>query len=287
MKKISLSNMATFGVAGNFTGHLEQAGEDKDFLSIKTPEASAPKAIFPTYLPENTDSTQKAAPEFLHIFPFDSSKIIFPKNEIKLQIEPECGIIFNVKWSENKIEELIPLYFGASNDCSIRKEGASKISQKKNWGNASKGFADKLIPIDVFSEKGIINKYNIASFIKRKDNVFVYGENSCIKDYSYIYEKLINWMKDKLNNQENTGPAEKLNDYLLEAGKPEQIMISIGATRYTDFGEHNFLEIMDKTYVVLYPSDQYTPEDIFRMVQTDDLNYETISALVQTVYTSE
>ena len=29
--KYDLQNMATFGVAGNFTGHLEQAGEAKDF----------------------------------------------------------------------------------------------------------------------------------------------------------------------------------------------------------------------------------------------------------------
>ena len=32
----NLEEMATFGVAGNFTGHLEQAGEAKDFTNIKT-----------------------------------------------------------------------------------------------------------------------------------------------------------------------------------------------------------------------------------------------------------
>ena len=31
----NLEEMATFGVAGNFTGHLEQAGEAKDFINIK------------------------------------------------------------------------------------------------------------------------------------------------------------------------------------------------------------------------------------------------------------
>ena len=44
----NLQDMATFGVAGNFTGHLEQAGEAKDFINIKTKEENAPKAIFPT-----------------------------------------------------------------------------------------------------------------------------------------------------------------------------------------------------------------------------------------------
>ena len=33
--KIDLSKMATFGVAGNFTGHLEQAGEAVDFTNVK------------------------------------------------------------------------------------------------------------------------------------------------------------------------------------------------------------------------------------------------------------
>ena len=33
---INLKMMATFGVAGNFTGHLEQAGEAVDFTNVKT-----------------------------------------------------------------------------------------------------------------------------------------------------------------------------------------------------------------------------------------------------------
>ena len=41
------SEVATFGVAGNFTGHLEQANEASDFANVKTAETNAPKAIFP------------------------------------------------------------------------------------------------------------------------------------------------------------------------------------------------------------------------------------------------
>ena len=53
--KYDLQNMATFGVAGNFTGHLEQAGEAKDFVNVKTKEANAPKAVFPTYIPSENN----------------------------------------------------------------------------------------------------------------------------------------------------------------------------------------------------------------------------------------
>ena len=42
----NLEEMATFGVAGNFTGHLEQAGEAKDFINIKTKEEMLQRQFF-------------------------------------------------------------------------------------------------------------------------------------------------------------------------------------------------------------------------------------------------
>lgn len=260
----NLEEMATFGVAGNFTGHLEQAGEAKDFTNIKTKEENAPKAIFPTYIP----SKNILIPEFLKTFPFDSEKIIFPKDEENLQIEPECAIICDVIWNNDKVEKIIPIAFGASNDCSIRKNGAKKISQKKNWGSSSKGLAKNLIPIDEFSEKGIINNYKIACFLIRDEKIFQYGETSFIKDYSYIYEKLLNWIIEKLNNQIDEGPTENLNSYLNFNDKITKMVFSIGATRYTDFGKTNFLQKNDKSVVVLYPSEKYSDEEILSVEKT-------------------
>jgi hypothetical protein len=37
-----------FGVAGNFAGHLEQAGESADFVNVAS-NGVAPKGIFPSY----------------------------------------------------------------------------------------------------------------------------------------------------------------------------------------------------------------------------------------------
>lgn len=276
---IDLKNMATFGVAGNFTGHLEQAGEASDFTNVKTAEAKAPKAVFPTFIPGAASVT----PNFLGVFPFDSSKIIFPKGEQKLQIEPECAIVCDVTWDNGKVADLKPVVFSASNDCSIRKEGAKKISEKKNWGVSSKGFADNYIAIDRFDETGILNKYRIASFLVRDGVVHPYGEDSAVRDYSYIYEKLIEWLKDKFNNQLNEGPAERINDYLNEAGCPAQVMVSIGATRYTEYGEHNFLQNGDLSVVVVYPEDKYTSEDIVKGVEQGTLNDPAVSVLCQKV----
>lgn len=276
---MDLSSIPCFGVAGNFTGHLEQAGEAVDFLNVKA-AAGAPKALFPTYIP-GTDLLY--TPEFLHVFPFDSQKIIYPKGEQKVQLEPECAIICDVKWKDGQVTELLPKYFGASNDCSIRKEGAKKISLKKNWGQSSKGFSNQLIEIDDFSAIGILNEYRIASFLLRNGVAYAYGEDSAVRDYSYIYEKLILWLIDKLNNQKDEGPAEEISSYLRAAGCPNKIMISIGATRYTDFGEHNFLQNEDESVVVLYPEKNYSPEEIKSIVENHDVSHADISVLCQKV----
>jgi len=276
----------SFGVAGNFTGHLEQAGEARDFTNIKTAEANAPKALFPTYLPvaeKSEGAGQKVTPDFLHIFPFTTDKIIFPENEEKLQIEPECAILCDLIWEGEKITQIVPKAFAASNDCSIRKEGAKKISQKKNWGECSKGISENQIEADSFTAQGILNRYRIASFLVRAGKVFDYGEDSAVRDYSYVYEKLLLWICDKLNNQKDEGPAENIYSYLLESGKPEQVMVSIGATRYTDFGEHNFLAKGDRAVVVVYPEDKYNHEQIVSMVKNKTYDDKEVSVLDQEI----
>ncbi|MCR5764920.1 MAG: DUF5718 family protein [Treponema sp.] len=275
-----------FGVAGNFTGHLEQAGEAVDFKNIKTKDQNAPKAIFPTFIPLNTDTIQKdnsSIPDFLTIYPFSSEKIIFPKGEIKLQIEPECAIIFNATWEGDTLTSLKAISFGASNDCSIRKQGAKKISEKKNWGPSSKGFTDNQIAADGFEKGCILDDYRIASFLIRDNKVYAYGENSAVRDYSYIYKTLTDWMLEKFNKQMDEGAAEEIHSDLLAAGRPKQIMVAIGATRYTEWGENNFLQNNDKALVLLYPESKYTPEEIFKMAERSDFSDPSISALVQTV----
>ena len=282
------NDIPCFGVAGNFTGHLEQAGEAADFKNFKTLEQNAPKAIFPTFLPKkesNSGPDASVIPEFLTIFPFDPKRIVFPKGEEKLQIEPECAIIFDATWEGDQLVELTPVSFGASNDCSIRKKGAKKISEKKNWGSCTKGFSENQIAFDStnFTQKSNLNDYRIASFLIRNGEVYDYGENSAVRDYSYIYKKLTEWLLDKFNHQQNEGPAEDIHSYLLAAGRPSRILVSIGATRYTTWGESNFLQNSDKAVVVVYPESKYKPEEIKKMAEKVDFSDRTISALIQTV----
>ena len=140
-----------------------------------------------------------------------------------------------------------------------------------------------ITPIDSFSTRGNINDYRIASFLLRDGKAYAYGEDSAIRDYSYIYSKLITWMLVKFNYQLDEGPAENIHQYLLEAGKPEKIMVSIGATRYTEYGEKNFLHKGDHAVVVLYPESKYTFEHIVDMLEKNMLERDDISVLNQEI----
>ncbi|HAK68826.1 MAG TPA: hypothetical protein DCM57_04090 [Treponema sp.] len=275
--QIDLKKIPCFGVAGNFTGHLEQAGEDKDFASMKTSDANAPKALFPTYIPGEKNGI---VPDFLREFPFDADRIIYPEGENKLQIESECAIICNLEWKDGNVSSIKPVLFGASNDCSIRREGAKKISLKKNWGKSSKGLSNHLIPIDSFSSGGILDHYRIASFLVRNGKATEYGEDSAVKNYNYIYGRLLTWIVEKLNFQKNEGPAEDVGSYLRASGRPEKIMVSIGATRYTEFGQTVFLQNGDASVVVLYP-ETYSAEKIASLVAAKDFTDPAISVLYQ------
>lgn len=276
---LDLTNIPCFGIAGNFTGHLEQAGEAGDFRNIKTKEESAPKAVFPTYIP----GAKSPVPEFLSVFPFDSQKIVFPAGQKDLQIEPECAIIFKVDWQNEKIISFLPEFFGASNDCSIRREAAKKISLKKNWGASCKGLSDNLISVDSFSPEGNISRYSIACYLKRGNSCFEYGEESPVSGYSYFYDKLLSWLVETFNSQADEGPAENIRLYLNCAGNPEKILVSVGATRYTEFGKTNFLKGGDQSLVFLFPSDKYKKEEILELIKTESPIPEDVSVLKQEI----
>ena len=134
----------------------------------------------------------------------------------------------------------------------------------------------------IFISPCIFNR--IKSFLVRSfRQVFEYGEDSRISDYSYIYDRLTEWLINKINTQEDFESAENVRLYLEKAGFPEKIMVSIGATRYTDFGKENFLQKGDEAVVVLYPEDKYKGEEITGFVQNADYSKTDISFLVQKI----
>jgi len=242
---MELKNVIGLGVAGNFARHLEQAGELKDFENVVTAEPDAPKGIFPFYLP-NSNS-------FLGLYSIGTDKLNLPEYEANAQVEPEIAVLFEIIYdSDNKVIDLIAKQFTTFNDCTIRKEGAKKISEKKSWGLNSKGIGDKWISIDKFEEGGVMDRYHLCSFVKRNGELYTYGVDAPLLGYSYFYGKLKMWLIDKMSTQEDFGPLENIAKHLKDCSYPREALISIGATAYAEFGENNYLKSGDEVYVVAY-----------------------------------
>jgi hypothetical protein len=269
-------NYIGLGVAGNFAFHLEQAGEDKDFIGINTPK-NAPKGIFPVYLKDNKD--------FLSHYPFSNNTIEYPKNinDGNLQAEPEVGLLCELIYQNNIVNDIIIKEFTAYNDCSIRRENAHKISHKKNWGSNTKGISSQTIKVDTFQKGGILDNYYIASFLKRDNILHEYGKNSSVLTYSYFYDTLKSWIIDKLNKQEDIGPLENINQHLKNNNYPKNMLISIGATQYSDFGENNFLQNNDELYVIVYDKTKHKYENIKNEINKNNTNITNASVLYQRI----
>jgi hypothetical protein len=117
------------GVAGNFAGHLEQAGEAGDPEDLVIADANAPKGVFPFYVPgEGT--------HFLHRYPISSERIRLASADERHQLEPEVALVCDLDCDGERVVGITPREARAHNDCSIRREGAKEIREKKIRGLA-------------------------------------------------------------------------------------------------------------------------------------------------------
>lgn len=279
---MKLENVLGLGIAGNFAGHLEQAGETPDFVNVKTESAQAPKGMFPFYIPK--------ADSQLGVYPYSDKQIILPAdlgNNAHLQAEPEVCVLFDVHYEFGKVSAMQPVAFSAFNDCSIRRPNARKISDKKNWGPESKGLSEQFIAVDSLQKGAKLDDYRIASFLKRNGEIHAYGKDSSVASYSYFHQQLLDWMEDKLNHQADFGPLENLNQIVHSAGFPKQLLISLGATQYSEFGETQFLQSGDEYIQFVYRDEDYTVEEIAQLAQTDILEIENGSVLRQQIVGAE
>jgi hypothetical protein len=246
-----------FGVAGNFAGHLEQAGEAGDFATVQAVAPEAPKGIFPWYVP--------GAATFLGTFPLSHDRVVRPDGDVNLQIEPEVGLLADVAYAaDGAVEALAPVAIAAFNDCSIRRPGAAKISHKKNWGPASKGLAHTAIPVTDLDPEGPTAGMRLACFLRRDGAAQAYGVDSPLPGYSFYGQRLLDWIVDRLAHQAGSddSPLEPVGAYLRDAGRPARVLVGIGATRYTDLGASTYLEVGDESIVVVYDGAATPPDAV-------------------------
>lgn len=295
MISISIHDLRTafgFGVAGNFAGHLEQAGEAVDFANVSA-AAEAPKGIFPWYVPgaANAGSATGTVPAFLGEFPLSATEISVPAGLDNLQIEPEVGLLADIGYgAEGQVTAIEPVALAAFNDCSIRRPGANKISEKKNWGPASKGVAATGFPITDLSATGPTRDFRLASFLVRGGSAHAYGVDSAVPDYSYYGEQLLDWIIERLHHQQGSPdtPLEPVGAYLKRVGSPTRVLIGIGATRYTPFGESTYLEPGDDSVVVVYDSAAHSaPAVAVAVAAGTDAELSAASVLRQRVTSAE
>ena len=249
-----LDRAAGLGVAGNFAGHLEQAGEAADFAQVQA-AANRPKGVFPFYLPGGAG----AVPGRLLLQPVSSTAICLPVEEsANLQIEPEVALWCELQYGEDRrVTGVVPRAFGAFNDCSWRNPRASKISEKKNWGPQSQGLAtDQLFSLEDFSPAGSLAHFRLASFLRRDGVLSPYGEDAPVGGYGTLYGELLAWLIERLQLQRDGGPLEDVGAYLNAAACPDHALITIGATRYLPFGQTTFLEEGDEAIVAVYDGRQ-------------------------------
>lgn len=245
-----LHRAAGLGVAGNFAGHLEQAGEAADFVGVQA-EANRPKGVFPFFLPGDGAST----PDRLRVQPVSATAIRPPADATaNLQIEPELALWCDLHYGTNRrVSGVVPRAFGAFNDCSWRNPRATKISEKKNWGPESQGLAaDQLFPLEDFTAAGPLAHFRLASFLRRDGVLHPYGEDAPVAGYGTLYGDLLAWLVDRLQHQRDGGPLEDVGTMLDAAGRPAHAVIAIGATRYLPFGETTFLRPGDESVVAVY-----------------------------------
>jgi hypothetical protein len=274
------------GIAGNFALHLEQAGELEDFKDVITADEAAPKGLFPFYLPNYTPSnetTTRTPKEILATYPICDATIKLPSKGVNVQAEPEVGLVCDLSYKDGKVISITPTHFGAYNDCSIRIAGAQKISDKKNWGDSSKGYSNTLLEIDKFQAGGVMDDYTICSFLRRDSELNAYGEDVELSGYSYFYEKLTAWITNQINTQTNFGPLEPINEYIKACDYPTKLLISIGATRYTKYGESTFLKTGDEVLVVVYNNQQYSARDVKTKLLEENYSSPNLSVLAQKV----
>ena len=129
-----------------------------------------------------------------------------------------------------------------------------------------------------------MDNYSIASFLRRDNEVHAYGEDVELNGYSYFYQKLTDWILNQLITQEDFGPLEPIEEYITACGNPKEAIISIGATRYTEYGEKTFLKAGDEVIIVVYNREKISHDIVVSSVKNSSYDNTVMSVLAQRVH---
>lgn len=125
-----------------------------------------------------------------------------------------------------------------------------------------------------------MDRFRIASFLRRDGEWFAYGVDSPVLGYSLYGPALVEWIEDRLWNQIDEGPLENLRHLLEAAGRPTKAVITIGATRYTTLGETGWIRSGDALAVCVYDPSLIPASDLPALCDQGE-QHEGLSLLVR------
>jgi hypothetical protein len=250
------------GIAGNSAGHLQQTGESKGFSQLV--DANKPQALFPFYVPG-------AKEYYLSVLPYSKRHLDLPDSEnAKVQMEPELALKLSVSYGpQGQVEGLKVLAVTVVNDATYRNADIVKLAQKKNWGVSCKGLADHEIIIEEFTLGSPLDHFRLCGFHQRDGQWSLCGDDVALNEYSYFYEDILQWLVTQIQTQPNKGPLHNIQELLTQADHPENILVAIGATRYSLYGETHQLLPGDQSAVILYDSRTYKLSSILHLLENE------------------
>ncbi|CAH1521444.1 hypothetical protein THF1D04_10891 [Vibrio owensii] len=253
-----------FGIAGNSPGYLAQTGEIKAF-SQEVAEQNGPKALFPIYVAEHAS--------FLGTQPFSSDSLHLPKEvDAVVQMEPELAVKYRVQYhTDGSVSDLKPYALTVINDVTYRNRDITKLAEKKNWGECSKGISNHELMIDSLEPGGDVDQLRLCGFYKRNGQWRQCSEDVATSQYIVFYQVLTDWVRDRINQQQSEGVLHNALDLVHVAGKPDSITVAIGAPSYTELEAKHQLRAGDEIVVCLYQQSGYQLNDLPRVFdQTED-----------------
>jgi hypothetical protein len=244
-----------FGIAGNSPGYLAQTGEIKAF-SQEVAEQNGPKALFPMFAAEHTSflGTQPFSPDLLHL----------PKEiDAVVQMEPELAVKYRVQYhKDGSVSDLKPYALTVINDVTYRNRDITKLAEKKNWGECSKGISNHEIMIDSLEPGGDIDEFRICGFYKRDGQWRQCSKDVSVSQYIVFYQALTDWVRDRINQQKNEGVLHNALELVHAAEQPDSITVAIGAPSYTELGASHQLNVGDEIAVCLYQQSEFQLSDL-------------------------
>ena len=81
-------------------------------------------------------------------------------------------------------------------------------------------------------------------------------------------ELLLDWIVERLANQKGSPetPLEDVGALMVASGHPENVLVGIGATRYTKLGESTYLQAGDEAIVRVYDTESDAHSELRQIV---------------------